>query len=207
VALLLVVGNGVILGISAVLQSRAPSTAPFPGVAKFAAVDDHLWRGAAPSEQGYRSLAAGGVRTVVDLRAEEDLTDVQPLLQSVGVTLVRIPIRDGQTPTQAQVEQFRSVIRNTHGVVFVHCGAGIGRTGVMAATYLVQERGASPHAALRENLRLGPPSLEQITYVASLESAERGRATPEAIERPNSLVVGTSRVLDAPRRLWSHYGF
>ena len=207
-ALFVAVGNGLIVGTSALLQSQAQASAAFPGVPKFAAVDDRLWRGAAPDELGYRTLAERGVRTIVDLRAEEHLEDVTPLLDSIGVTLVRIPIRDGQAPTQAQVDEFRSAVRTSSGTVFVHCGAGIGRTGVMAATYLVQERGQSPRLALRENLELGPPSLEQLDYVSDLESVQAGptrTASPE-VERPNALVVGASRVLDAPRRLWSRFG-
>lgn len=207
-ALVVALGNGLIVGTHALLHARAGAPAAFPGVPKFAAVDERLWRGAAPDGLGYRTLAERGVRTIVDLRAEEHLEDISPWLTSLGVTLVRIPIRDGQAPTQAQVDRFRDAVRSSPGTVFVHCGAGIGRTGVMAATYLVEERGESPRLALRENLELGPPSLEQLDYVSDLEGtpAGSGRATSAEVERPGAVVVGASRVLDAPRRLWSRYG-
>ncbi|WP_406215152.1 hypothetical protein [Streptomyces canus] len=44
--------------------------------------------------------------------------------------------------------------------MFVHCGAGVGRTGTMAAAYLVKTGEQS--SAVRRNLAVGPPSIEQI---------------------------------------------
>jgi hypothetical protein len=55
--------------------------------------------------------------------------------------------------------------------------------------------GASPVDALRDNLQVGPPSLEQIAFVARLTEGPR---------RPPGVVVAVSRVLDAPRRLWTY---
>ncbi|WP_443089385.1 fused DSP-PTPase phosphatase/NAD kinase-like protein [Yinghuangia sp. ASG 101] len=35
---------------------------------------DHVWRGSAPGDEGYRALASMGIRTIVDLRAEHRST-------------------------------------------------------------------------------------------------------------------------------------
>jgi hypothetical protein len=83
-------------------------------------------------------------------------------------------------------------------VTFLHCGAGVGRTGALAASYLVRTGQAGPAEALRRNLAVGPPSLEQIAFAATLDG--------ESVQRPPAPVVAVSRVLDAPRRLWSRYG-
>ncbi len=80
------------------------------------------------------------------------------------------------------------------GRVFVHCGAGVGRTGTMAAAYLVQIGEQSPVAAVRRNLAVGPPSIEQIYYGLGL-----GR---DRLRQPPFPVVAVSRLMDAPRRLW-----
>jgi protein-tyrosine phosphatase len=114
------------------------------------------------------------------------------------VRLVRIPIRDGQIPTQEKVDRFVEAVRSSSGRVFVHCGAGVGRTGAMAASYLVRVGKASPAEALRRNLAVGPPSLEQVAFVADLDAGH--------VARPSMPLVAVSRVLDAPRRLWSRFG-
>lgn len=157
----------------------------------FVVVDGKLMRGSRPTEAAYRDLAARGVTTVVDLRAEEGLERPMALLDRLGIELVRIPMRDGQAPTDRQVDRFMAAVENSTGKVYVHCMAGVGRTGTMVAAYLVEERGIEPLAALRMNMAVGPPSLEQIAFAAGTDT-------------PNPLVVGLSRVLDAPRRAWTY---
>lgn len=110
------------------------------GIHHFQPVDTEgrLWRGAAPSRDGYRALARLGFTTVVDLRAE-DLTAAQLTEpRRAGLDVTRLPIRDGQTPTPAQVRRFLDVVASAAGPVFVPNGAGVGRTGTMAAAYLVR---------------------------------------------------------------------
>ena len=166
------------------------------GVTHLRVVDDRVLRSSAPSRDAYFELAQRGVRTVVDLRAEDDVRDDEVFLTGLGVRLIRIPIRDGQTPTTAQVDQFLGAIRSSEGTVLVHCGTGVGRTGTMAAAYLVGSGAATPRTALWRNLAVGPPSLEQISYVAGLANG---------FAHPGFAVRALSRTLDAPRRLWSRF--
>lgn len=154
-------------------------------------VDDKLIRGGRPNETSYRQLAAAGVTTVVDLRAEEWVEYPTALLDRLGIEIVRIPMRDGQAPTDGQVDRFIAAVRDSEGQVYVHCMAGVGRTGTMVAAYLVEEKGLSPVSALQLNMAVGPPSLEQIAFAAEGD-------------QPNALVVGFSRMLDAPRRMWTY---
>ena len=167
-----------------------------PGVGHERVVDERLWRGSGPERRGYRELAARGVRTVVDLRAERELDVPEDLLDELDIERVHIPIRDGQTPTRAQVEQFLEVMRTTDHLVYMHCGAGVGRTGAMAAAYLAATGQAGHWEALRRNLAIGPPSLEQIVYATSLE---RGG---DIARQPARAVEVVSRLFDGPRRIW-----
>ena len=195
--IVLVVGNLAILAATSWARHGA-AAAQVPsvpaGVHNFRAVDDTLLRGSAPSAQSYRDLAAMGVRTVVDLRAEAHVNVDQALLDSLDIDLVQIPIRDGQTPTPEMVRRFLTAIDSSAGRVYVHCGAGIGRTGSMVAAYNVERRGLSGVDAARHNLSVGPPSLEQIAYATRMNAE---------FARPNGALVAVSRVLDAPRRTWA----
>ncbi|MDH6216247.1 protein-tyrosine phosphatase family protein [Streptomyces pseudovenezuelae] len=174
-----------------------PGTRTVQGIHHFQPVDTEgrLWRGAAPSPAGYRALEGMGFSTVVDLRAE-DLSAAQLAEPGkAGLDVVRLPVRDGQTPRPEQVRRLLDVAAQAPGRVFVHCGAGVGRTGTMAAAYLVRTGERSPEEAVRRNLAVGPPSIEQIYYALSLGT---GR-----LEQPPFPVVAVSRLVDAPRRMLS----
>jgi protein tyrosine phosphatase (PTP) superfamily phosphohydrolase (DUF442 family) len=127
----LVVGNLAIVGASRWMAMAQPAYAvpvSVDGVKHLVAVDGRLWRGAAPSHDGYASLAANGVTRVIDLRAEDDVDVDTAWLASIGIEYLRLPVRDGQIPSRVEVERFLDAVRTSDGTVFVHCGAGVGRT-------------------------------------------------------------------------------
>jgi protein-tyrosine phosphatase len=198
-ALLMVAANLIIAATSWVVSAAAdtPRPAGVEGVDKLFVVDAQVWRGAHPSTEGYASLAAAGVTTVVDLRAEHDASESHAVATRAGLSVVHLPIRDGQVPSAQQVARFAEVVERAEGIVMVHCGAGVGRTGAMVAAYLVGTGQASGGDALVRNLAVGPPSVEQIWYAANAETGETEGA-PVA-------VVAISRVLDAPRRVLSWF--
>lgn len=167
------------------------------GINHFLRVDAKVWRGSAPNSAGYRELADQGIRTVVDLRAEKMSAHGLSLPAEAGLTAVRLPIRDGQTPTERQVDSFLEAVRQSPGPVYVHCGAGVGRTGAMSAAYLVGTEQATSEQAAKRNLAVGPPSIEQIYYALTVSPDKSDNEPPD-------LVQILSRVLDAPRRLMSY---
>ncbi len=75
----------------------------------------------------------------------------------LGVELVR-PDTCWSEAVGRQANQFIEAVQSFEGVVLVHCGAGVGRTGTMAAAYLVRSGEATPNEALWRNLAVGPPS-------------------------------------------------
>jgi protein-tyrosine phosphatase len=198
--LILVVGNGAIF--AAMIWARADTETSraieLAGVDNLEVVDDGLWRGAAPSKEGYGALAAEGVGTVIDLRAEAASGGEVQTLRRLGLDLVHIPMRDGQAPNPDQVAGFMEAVDSGRGIVFVHCGAGVGRTGTMAAAYLVRSGQATASEALVRNLAVGPPSLEQLVFVGGMDDG--------SFDRPPAPVTALSRFLDAPRRLMVRIG-
>ena len=195
VGVLVVSNAGIALAVPVVrLSVPVDRPADVRGVEHLRAVDDKVWRGDAPSREGYAGLAKAGVTTVVDLRAERDIEPPLDLLRDLGLTRVALPVRDGQTPTPEQVRAFQRVVAESPGLVYVHCGAGVGRTGSMAGAYLVSAGDDAGDALLR-NLSVGPPSVEQIWYVARSDGS---------LQQPPLPVRALSRVLDAPRRTWSN---
>lgn len=191
----LLVGNGAIMASTVFFRVATPAAAAAAtGTANVHPVDGKVIRGAAPSPEGLRDLAAAGVTTVVDLRAEADLAVDEDLLAELGIERFHLPIRDGQLPTEAQARALLDIVDAARGKVFLHCGAGVGRTGAMTAWYLNATGQADGTEALRRNLSVGPPSLEQIVFSLGTANGE--------YRRPGLGVTVASRVLDGPRRIW-----
>jgi protein tyrosine phosphatase (PTP) superfamily phosphohydrolase (DUF442 family) len=191
-------GNGGILAASMgarVLGGSGTAPESIPGIPHFRQVDDRVWRGGAPSGESYAALAEAGAATVVDLRAGDHTEHGAQAARAAGMAFERVPLHDGRAPTAAEVEHLLAVIAASEGPVFLHCNAGVGRTGSMTASYLVATGQEGGTAALRRSLAIGPPSLEQVAYMAQLRPGEEPDAVPDA-------VVAMSRAIDAPRHVW-----
>jgi protein tyrosine/serine phosphatase len=101
------------------------------GVPNFGKLNDNIWRSGQPTREGYKGLAAAGLKTVVNLRQE--FPQDKDLLPE-GVNYVYIPIKDDHEPTVEQAKQFMAVASDPKNwPLLVHCKGGEGRAGVMSA--------------------------------------------------------------------------
>ena len=92
-------------------------------------MDERFYRGAQPSQTDYQSLKDLGIKTVIDLR--NDPTDYEKsAVEALGMTYINIPMSGWRSPKDRDLEKFLSLANNPEtGKFFVHCKAGIHRTG------------------------------------------------------------------------------
>jgi protein-tyrosine phosphatase len=119
---------------------------------------------------GYKFLVKHGFKGIVDLRAE-GRGDVGYGAAEAGLEVRRIPIIDNEVPTPADVAQFiQFVLGNGSDSVFVHCEAGIGRTGVMCAAWRIIVQKWDAHKALDEALTFGKFVPAQQDFILTMKA-------------------------------------
>ena len=133
------------------------STIPVGGVENFEKVDDHVYRGAQPTEEGFRNLAKLGIKTVVDLReADERSKSEEAAVKAAGMQFISIPMRGMETPLNESVVKALNLLEDqTAGPIFVHCKRGADRTGGIIACYRVEHDHWENQKALAEARSMG----------------------------------------------------
>jgi ADP-ribosylglycohydrolase len=147
------------------------------------------------TERRLAQLIAAGVNYFLDLTSPGELPPYEQLLPARtadrrDLIYVRKPIVDHSIPGQRQhmadiLEYLRRALADGH-CVYVHCRAGIGRTGTVVGCHLV-ERGATGAQALRRLNVLWRASQRSRSYPAVPETPEQtdyvrtwGLASPAA---------------------------
>jgi tyrosine-protein phosphatase SIW14 len=121
-------------------------------------INDGLYRGAQPNEQGLEELRKLGITTIVDLRAEDKVKAEWEKQQAekLGMRFVHIPIAGFAAPTNEEVVQFLSLVRSDpQQKIFVHCLLGEDRTGVFIATYRMSVQKWPVAQAMKEMYAFG----------------------------------------------------
>jgi protein tyrosine/serine phosphatase len=127
----------VLLGLSVIVPGQEKQGNRFPDIKikNFGQLDDRFYRGAQPKERDYSTLAALGIKTIIDLRDEPEDYE-QPAAEAAGLRYVNIPMEDKEYPRDEQIKAFLRLVDDPNtGKFFVHCAGGRHRTGVMGAVY------------------------------------------------------------------------
>jgi len=140
-----------------VLGVPAFSSPSAPGIANFYQVNEHLYRGAQPTAEGFQYLAKLGVRTILDLRENDDRTaGERQTVAALGMEYVNVPMTGLTPPTEAEISKILALLEDqTKGPVFVHCKAGADRTGAVVAAYRIDHDGWDNARALKEAMSDG----------------------------------------------------
>jgi uncharacterized protein (TIGR01244 family) len=139
-------------------QAATPADLTLRGLPNFMKVNDKVFRGAQPSEEGFASLAALGIKTVVDLRevGEHSQADEQRVAEANGMHYVSVPMKGMATPSAESVSAVLKLLESADaGPVFVHCQRGADRTGAVIACYRIEHDGWNSRKALDEASSMG----------------------------------------------------
>lgn len=142
-----------VLGFSIInVAQTSPNDKKFPNVkiGNFGQMDERYYRGAQPNLDDYQTLKDLGVNTVIDLR--NDPTDYEKAkVESLGMKYVNIPMSGWRYPKDKYINEFKRLMNDPEtGVMFVHCKAGIHRTGITAAIYRAENYGWDYDKAYKE---------------------------------------------------------
>ena len=174
-----------LVGCSGTLETQPPAGAPAE-VANFSWVVEGKLAGMArlgvhqPLEDDLASLESLGISLLVSLTEESTPASTAA---HYGIEVLHLPVQDFTPPTQEQLFAFAAEARESLDAgraVGVHCGAGLGRTGTVLASYFVTE-GMTATEAIAEVRKLRPGSIEtpeQEQAVHTFQGRWRAIATP-----------------------------
>jgi protein-tyrosine phosphatase len=144
-----------ILLIALALPAFADSSVP--GIKNFYQVDEHVYRGAQPTPEGFKYLAKIGVETVIDLReADEQSRAEERTVTAAGMKFINVPMTGLTPPSEAEIIKLLGILEgDTKGAVFVHCKRGADRTGAVIASYRIDHDHWDNQRALNEAMEQG----------------------------------------------------
>ena len=153
-------------------RSHYKTAPPACDIPNFKEVSPTFLRGGQPDQEGLDWLSAHGAGLEIDLRGSDRDNAWNPP-SHYPLKMYRIAIEDFHSPTFEQVEEFIDVIDQASAnqeKVFVHCKAGIGRTGLMTACWKVSQGMTAEKALQAERINSYHGCLKQEQFVRDFEA-------------------------------------
>jgi tyrosine-protein phosphatase SIW14 len=173
--------------------STAPALAGNPTLPNFHQVNDHVYRGGQPAAEAWPSLAKMGIKTVIDLRREDEHSTAEEAraVAAAGMIYVNIPMKGVVSPTHDQISKALALL-DSPGPVFVHCQRGADRTGTVIACYRIAHDGWQNQRALQEAKSYGMGFL-QVGLKDYVRSFQPTHAQPTVIGATQTAPLGPAQ--------------
>jgi protein tyrosine/serine phosphatase len=114
--------------------AETPETGEIP---RFSILADGLFRGGQPTDKGFLFLKEKGIKTIINLRAEDNSEEAA--VEKLGMRYIQIPIQElwpwSQVSAGAIAKYFELINNPENYPIFFHCRRGAERTGLLAALY------------------------------------------------------------------------
>src|SRR6202790_1952872 len=183
------------------LPAFAPS--PVQGIHNFYKVDDHVYRGAQPTDEGFQDLGKIGVKTVIDLRGGgEGRTNEESVVTAAGMKYINVPMTGLTPPSEAEITKILGMLEDgTIGPVFVHCQRGADRTGAVIASYRIEHDGWDSARALKEAMENGMSFFQfpRQSFIRNFQARTiEAKTTPSAEPAASTVNVVNSQPAAAP---------
>lgn len=145
--------TAVVCAVAVLASIGAAQTAlSYREIPNFHKVSDKLYRGAQPLSGAAGKLAELGVKTIINLRGEVDVTRVeQKEAEAAGLRYFSVEMPGLSAPSDDQVARVMAIINNPENQpVFIHCKRGADRTGTITAIYRISNEGWTAERAIAE---------------------------------------------------------
>ena len=157
----------------------AGATAPLqtlPSGAALLSPRSGLYTGGQPGVEDWSTLAAAGVRTVINLRTADELQgrDARAEVEAAGLRYVEIPVAGAGGIDADKAAQLSALLSGADGQVLVHCASG-NRVGGLLAVAMAQS-GMDPEQAIAFGRSAGMKSTEARAREVIAEQVEARRA-------------------------------
>jgi len=130
-------------------QQSGKGSAESASIPNFHQVNQHVYRGGQPGPEAWQNLAKMGVKTVIDLRREDEHSTAAEAQAAAGMSYVNVPMKGVVAPTNEQISKVLTLL-GSKDPVFVHCKRGADRTGAVIACYRIAHDRWQRERALEE---------------------------------------------------------
>lgn len=129
----------------------------YPGFNNIFQDGDVFFAGQPRDEEALRRLKDAGVDTVINIRAEEEMSripyDEPAAVERLGMKYLQIPVTP-KTFSGDAVDRLADALDASQGKCLIHCGSS-NRVGGIWAAYLARKRGMDVDDALEEGRSAG----------------------------------------------------
>ncbi len=175
---------------------------PSPLLPNFQQVNAHVYRGAQPRPGGLRELCARGIKSVINLRADDARSRSEgEEARSLGLRYYNVAMSGWSRPKDAQIEAVLRLLDDPANLpAFVHCKRGKERTGTAIACYRISHDHWDSRAAKAEANRYGMSRFEfgMKDYIHDF-GRRRGGMTDEPTTPPRKQAEGRGLILYSVR--------